>query len=154
VHSWSTFGARTNHEQTWTHKTHHSPNLGETATFSFIVFSVPGYRVSTKISFCLGTPKLRVLKFPKFSKLGLLQLWRPITASAHLWLKWGMKQSYSPRQDIFNSVWHDTCTQLNQGDSWLLMIGSRIGSLIPGPFFGHNLCFKYPNGSCEPILHI
>jgi hypothetical protein len=20
--------------------------------------------------------------------------------------------------------------------------------------FGHNLCFKYPNGSCEPILDI
>jgi hypothetical protein len=29
-----------------------------------------------------------------------------------------------------------------------------IGSLIPDPSFGHNLCFKYPNGSCKPILNI
>jgi hypothetical protein len=25
---------------------------------------------------------------------------------------------------------------------------------IPSPYFDHNLCFKYPNGSCEPILDI
>ncbi len=24
----------------------------------------------------------------------------------------------------------------------------------PGPSFGHNLCFKCPNGSCEPISNI
>ncbi len=34
------------------------------------------------------------------------------------------------------------------------MVGSQIGNLIIGPFFGHNLCFKYPNGSCEPNLDI
>jgi hypothetical protein len=22
------------------------------------------------------------------------------------------------------------------------------------PFFGHNVCFRYPNGSCKPILNI
>jgi hypothetical protein len=27
-------------------------------------------------------------------------------------------------------------------------------SLIPGLSFGHNLCFKCPNESCEPILNI
>jgi len=42
----------------------------------------------------------------------------------------------------------------NQGNSWLLMIGSQIGNLTPYFFFGHNLCFRYPNGSCEPILDI
>jgi hypothetical protein len=26
--------------------------------------------------------------------------------------------------------------------------------LTPGPSFGHNLCFKCPNGSCKPILNI
>ncbi len=25
---------------------------------------------------------------------------------------------------------------------------------LPAPSFGHSLCFKYPNGSCEPILSI
>jgi len=34
------------------------------------------------------------------------------------------------------------------------MVGSQIGSLIPDLSFGHNLCFKYPNGSCKPILDI
>ncbi len=34
------------------------------------------------------------------------------------------------------------------------MIGSKIDILIPDPSFGHNLCFKYPNGLCELILDI
>ncbi len=34
------------------------------------------------------------------------------------------------------------------------MVKSQIGSLTPDPSFGHNLCFKYPNGSCKPILDI
>jgi hypothetical protein len=51
-------------------------------------------------------------------------------------------------------MWHATCTQGNQGDSWLSMVGSRTANLTPGPSFGHNLCFKYLNGSCKPILDI
>jgi hypothetical protein len=34
------------------------------------------------------------------------------------------------------------------------VVESQIGNLTPNPFFGHNLCFKYSNGSCEPILDI
>jgi len=44
--------------------------------------------------------------------------------------------------------------QVNQGDSQPLRVGSQIGNLTLDPSFGHNLCFKYPNGSWEPILHI
>jgi hypothetical protein len=51
-------------------------------------------------------------------------------------------------------MWHATYTQVNQGDSWLSMIENKIGNLTLDPFFGHNLCFKYPNGSREPILDI
>jgi hypothetical protein len=51
-------------------------------------------------------------------------------------------------------MWHATCMQGNRGDSWLLMIGSQIDNLIPSLSFGHNLCFKCPNGSYEPILDI
>jgi len=29
-----------------------------------------------------------------------------------------------------------------------------FGSSTPGPFFGHNLCFRCPNEQCEPILDI
>jgi len=45
-------------------------------------------------------------------------------------------------------------TQVNQGNSQLLVIGNQIGNLTFGPSFGHNLCFKYANGSCKPILDI
>jgi hypothetical protein len=51
-------------------------------------------------------------------------------------------------------MWHATCMQGNQGDSWLLVVGSQIANLTLDPSFGHNLCFNYPNGSCEPILNI
>jgi hypothetical protein len=39
-------------------------------------------------------------------------------------------------------------------DSRLLVVGSQIANLTPGPSFGHNLCFRCSNGSCEPILDI
>jgi len=41
--------------------------------------------------------------------------------------------------------------QVNQGDSWLLVIESQIGNLTPSLYFGYNLYFKYPNGSCLNI---
>jgi hypothetical protein len=34
------------------------------------------------------------------------------------------------------------------------MVGNQIGNLTPGASFDHNLCLKYPNGLCEPILDI
>jgi hypothetical protein len=42
----------------------------------------------------------------------------------------------------------------NQGNFWLLVVGSQIDNLTSGPSFGHNLCFNYSNGSCEPTLDI
>jgi hypothetical protein len=49
---------------------------------------------------------------------------------------------------------HTTCTQGNRVDSWLLVIKSQIVNLTPSLSFGHNLCFRCPNGSCKPILDI
>ncbi len=49
---------------------------------------------------------------------------------------------------------HITCMQGNQGDSWLLVVGSQIDNLTLDPSFGHNLCFKCPPGSWNPILNI
>jgi hypothetical protein len=34
------------------------------------------------------------------------------------------------------------------------MVRNQICNLTLGPSFGHNLCFKYSNGSCELILNI
>jgi len=71
MHSWHTFDARTNHGQTQTHKTHHSPDLGEATTFPLIVDSMPLHEAHIQMAFCFGTPKMGV---PKFPKLGLPQL--------------------------------------------------------------------------------
>jgi len=151
MHSWNTFGALMNHGQTLTHKTHHSSDLGKTNTFPLIVFSMLGHRACTEMSFCLGTPKLGISKFPK---LGLLWFWKPITFCTNLRLRWGLKQSCSPLRKVFKDMQHVTCTQVKQGNSWLFVVGSQIGNLTPDHFFGHSLCFTYPNGSCEPNLNI
>jgi hypothetical protein len=49
---------------------------------------------------------------------------------------------------------HATYTQGNRNDSWLLLVESQIANLTPGLSFDHNLCFRCPNGSCEPISDI
>ncbi len=149
--SCNTFGARTNHGQTQTHKTHHDLDLGEKHHLPFysILYASPwGLHPN---SFCPRTPKLGVLKF---LKLGLPRLWRPITSYENFRLRWGLKENYSPCREFSNSMWHTACMQVNQGDSQILVVGSQIGNLTLDLSFGHNLCFKYPNGSCEPILNI
>ncbi len=55
---------------------------------------------------------------------------------------------------FFNGTLHVTFTQVNQNDFWLLIVGNQIDNLITNPFFSHNICFKYPNESCEPHLDI
>ncbi len=73
---------------------------------------------------------------------------------ANLWLRWGRKQSCSPRQELSNDMLHTICTHVNWVDSQLLVVGSQIANLTPSSSFGHNLCFKCPNGRCKPILDI
>ncbi len=90
----------------------------------------------------------------KFPKLGLLWLWRRITLCEDLRLRWGLKKICNLHWELFNIMWYATCTQGNWGDFWLLVVESQIGHLTPDLSFGHNLCFRYPNGSCEPILDI
>ncbi len=89
---------------------------------------------------------------PKFPKLGLPRLWRPISLCVDLLLRWGLMQSCSSHQELSNDMWHATYTQGNWDDSWLLVVGSQIDNLTTGPSFDHNLCFRYPNVLCEPIL--
>jgi hypothetical protein len=149
--NWSTFSARTNRGHTQTHKTHHGPNLGKPPPSPLIIFFVISHMGYIQMSFCLGTPKLGVLKFPK---LGLSRLWRPITFCVNLWLRWGLKQNCIPCWHISNDMWHATWMQVNQGNSRLLMVMSQINTLILGLSFGHNLCFKYLNEMYMPILNI
>ncbi len=75
VHSWSIFSAQMSHEQTWTHKTHHGPNLGEATTFPFIIFYVFHHRANTQLSFVL-----RLLSWsPEIFKIAT-----PTTMEAHI----------------------------------------------------------------------
>ncbi len=146
MHSLNTFGARTNHRQPRTHKTHHGPNLGEAITFPLIVFSTSFNRATSKWHFVLG--------LLEFSQLGFSQFWGSITSRANFKLQWDLKQSCSPHQELSNNILHVAYTPGNRVDSRLLMVGSQIVSLTPDLSFDHNLCFKCTNGSCERILDI
>jgi hypothetical protein len=57
-------------------------------------------------------------------------------------------------RELSNGVSQSTCTHRGQVDSRLLMVGSQIANLIPGPSFRHNLWCKCPNGPCEAIFDI
>jgi hypothetical protein len=57
MHSLNTFGAKTNHEQTRTHKIHQGLNLGETTTFPLIVYFVLLHEAHIQMAFCPGAPK-------------------------------------------------------------------------------------------------
>jgi hypothetical protein len=151
VHSWSTFGVRTNHTQTRIHKIHHGPDLGKATTFPLIVYFVPLHEAHIQMAFCFGTPKWESQNSQSW---GLPQLWGPIALHVDLWLRWGWKQSCSPHGELSNIMSHATYMQRNRVDFWFLMVGSQITNLIPDLSFGHNLCFKCQNGSCELILDI
>jgi hypothetical protein len=91
---------------------------------------------------------------PKSPRLGLLQLWGTITLHADLWLRWGLKQSCSPRRELSNGMLHVIFTHENWVHSRLLMVRNQTANWTFGPSFGHNLCFKSSNGRCEPILDL
>ncbi len=91
---------------------------------------------------------------PKLSRFGLPGFWAFITSRPDLWLGWGLKQTCSSPWELFNGVLHFTCTHRGRVDSRLLVVGSQIASLTPGPSFDHNLCYRCPNDSCEAILDI
>jgi hypothetical protein len=57
MHNLNTFGARTNHGETWLYKTHHNLDLGETTTFPLIVYSMLGHKTSNQMAFCLEIPQ-------------------------------------------------------------------------------------------------
>jgi len=60
----NTFGARTNHGQPWTHKTHHGPDSGEATTFPHIVFSTLLRGTYIWMAFCPETPKEEFRNYP------------------------------------------------------------------------------------------
>jgi hypothetical protein len=90
----------------------------------------------------------------KSLELGLSWFWGPISLCADLQLRWGLKQSFSHCHELSNNMLHATYTQGNRVDYRLLVGGNQTTNLTPKLSFGHNLCFRCSNGSCEPILDI
>jgi hypothetical protein len=91
---------------------------------------------------------------PKLRQMGLPRLWSLIILQADLKLQYSLKQSCISCRELSNGMSHALCSQVNWVDSRLFLVGSQTGNLTPDPSFGHNLCFRYPNEQCEPILDI
>jgi hypothetical protein len=91
---------------------------------------------------------------PKLPRLELLQLCGAITSRSDLWSRQGLKQNCSSRRELSNGVSHTTYTHGNRVDSWYFVVRSQTVNLPPDLSFYHNLCYRCPNGSCEPILNI
>jgi hypothetical protein len=92
-----------------------------------------------------------VLKLYRFGLLGLCEF---IPLCSYLQLGWGLKKTCSSPWELFNGVYHSTCTHQGRVNSRLLVVGSQTASLTHGPSFCHNLCCICPNGSCEAIFDI
>ncbi len=90
----------------------------------------------------------------KLSRVGISELWTPISPDCKVRLQRGLKQSCSSCQELFNAVLHTQIGCRKEVDSRLLVVGSQTATLTPDPSFGHNLCFTCPNEQCEPILDI
>ncbi len=101
-----------------------------------------------------GTPKLESRNCPETLPGGVLGLWELITPDCEVWSQWGPNQTCSPRGDLFNDVSHSQFGGREEVDSRLLVVGSQIASLTPGPSFAHNLGYKCPNDQCEAIFDI
>jgi hypothetical protein len=91
---------------------------------------------------------------PKLFRFGLPGLWTVIASHPNLWSGRGLNQCCSSRRELFNTVLHSPSTRWERVDSRLLVVGSQIASLTPGPSFAHNLGCRCPNDSCKAILDI
>jgi hypothetical protein len=56
MHNWNTFNARTHHEHTRTHKTHHGPDLYKSTTLPLIIFFMIHHGGYIQMSFCPRFP--------------------------------------------------------------------------------------------------
>jgi hypothetical protein len=72
VPCWSTFGVRTSHGQSRTHKTHHDLDLGEVNTFPLTVYYVPLHEAHIQMAFVPGFPNgsLEIAKVGTLATLG------------------------------------------------------------------------------------
>jgi hypothetical protein len=139
---------------TWTHKTHHGPDSGEATTFPHIVFSAARHRGYIHMAQIPGTPKLESRNCPEIVPVGVPGLWEVISSLPDLGSRRGLKQSYSPRRDLSNTMSHAQIERREEVDSRLLEVGSQTTNLTSGPSFAHNLGCRCANCQCEGIFDI
>ncbi len=136
----------------WTHLTHHGPDSREATTFPLIVFSTALRRGYIQMALFPGTPKLESRNCPEIVPVGVQGLWELITPDCRVGSRRGLNQSCSLRRDLFNEVSHSQIGCREEVDSRLLVVGSQIATLTPGPSFAHNLGCRCSNGQCEAIF--
>ncbi|CAK9876828.1 unnamed protein product [Sphagnum jensenii] len=91
---------------------------------------------------------------PETVQGGVPGLWELITPDCKLGSQRGLNQSCSPRQDLSNGVSHSPFRGRKGIDARLLVVGSQIANLTPGPSFAHNFPDRCSNGPCEAIFDI
>ncbi len=145
------FGVGTSHGLTWTHLTHHGPDLGGSHHLPlYSILCSSAQRLHPNGSFSQDSQG----GVPKLSRFGLLGLWAFITSRPELGLGRALNQSCSSPRELSNAMLHSRCRCREKVDSRLLMVGSQTASLTPGPSFAHNLGCICPNGQCEASLDI
>jgi hypothetical protein len=91
---------------------------------------------------------------PEIVPVGVPRLWDVISPRPDLGSGQGLNQSCSPQRELSNAMSHSRSACWERVDSRLLVVGSQIASLTPGPSFAHNLGCICPNGQCEAIFDI
>ncbi len=119
-----------------------------------IVYSATLRRTYIQVAQIPGTPEMESRNCLEIVATGLPELWTAITLDCRLGSRRGLSRSCSPRRDLSNAMWHAQIGCREGIDSRLLMVGSQIASLTPGPSFAHNLGCRCPNCQCEGIFDI
>jgi hypothetical protein len=91
---------------------------------------------------------------PEIVPVGVPGLWDVISPRPNLGSGRGLNQSCSPQRELSNAMSHSRSARREHVDSRLLVVGSQIANLTPGPSFAHNLGCRCPNGQCEAIFDI
>jgi len=131
------------------------PGLGSKATTLLpIVYSAFARRDYTRMALFPGTPEMDSRSCPEIVPVGVPGLWDFIAPRPDLRSGRGLNQSCSPQRELSNTMSHSWSARREQVDSGLLVVGSQIVNLTPGPSFAHNLSDRCPNDQCEAIFDI